>query len=228
MLDELRTVLYPLGFLSALVFGARFILQWVQSEKAKRSTVSPLFWHLSLGGNILLALHGFIQFQFHICLIQACNTVISWRNLDLLQKNKPSQSLTKVIILLAATTVGICGLFFLQNLFFMDETWFRIPLAPWQEEKASHLAFQWHILGICGYILFSSRFWVQWILAEQAKQSYLPLSFWWLSLLGALTSVIYFIRIQDLVSTIGPLLGLLPYIRNLALIYKSNNSVQKA
>lgn len=227
MIEEWRSFLYPLGFLSGIAFGARFIIQWLQSEKEGRSLVSRLFWQLSLIGNVLLVLHSLIQVQFHVCIIQACNGLISWRNLDLMQTKKAAISIKKMALLLVLVCLLVMITFMVQQFFLPShESWFRIPLAPWQTQKGS-LSMTWHLIGFAGYILFSSRFWIQWWFAEQAHKSYLPPSFWWLSLIGAIASSIYFLHIRDLVNLIGPIIGLVPYVRNLMLIYKTRRISQR-
>ncbi|MBA2369123.1 MAG: lipid-A-disaccharide synthase N-terminal domain-containing protein [Candidatus Protochlamydia sp.] len=221
-MEEWRILLYPLGLVSALVFGARFIVQWLQSERQHQSIVPASFWVLSLVGNSLLALHAFIQIQFPICAVQACNGVIAWRNLNLMQPRCSQLSFQTVLFLLGGVLGLTICLFFLQDYLIMrDGNWFRVPVSPWQAGPAHESSLYWHALGMLSYILFSSRFWIQWWLAEKAQASQLPLSFWWISLVGALLSMMYFSHIQDTVNLIGPLVGLIPYIRNLMLIRRS-------
>ncbi|MFZ5508948.1 MAG: lipid-A-disaccharide synthase N-terminal domain-containing protein [Pseudomonadota bacterium] len=44
------------GFLGQALFSARFILQWLKSERLKRSVIPVAFWYLSIaGGGVLLA-----------------------------------------------------------------------------------------------------------------------------------------------------------------------------
>jgi lipid-A-disaccharide synthase-like uncharacterized protein len=43
-----------LGFAAQVLFGSRFLVQWLASERAGKSTVPIAFWFLSLGGGILL------------------------------------------------------------------------------------------------------------------------------------------------------------------------------
>jgi lipid-A-disaccharide synthase-like uncharacterized protein len=44
------------GFMGQVMFSARFLVQWLASEKVQRSIVPEAFWYLSLaGGGILLA-----------------------------------------------------------------------------------------------------------------------------------------------------------------------------
>lgn len=220
MTEQLRELLYPLGFLSALAFSARMLLQWLKSEVKGESLVTPAFWKLSLCGNLLLLTHAFIQAQFHVCLVQACNAVISWRNLNLMQPRAQQITMLRAIfILIAAIAMTVCA-FLLQAHFFSDSVteWFRIPATPWQVNAGKQASFLWHLIGFFGLVLFSSRFWLQWWFAEKHKKSYLGSSFWWCSLAGESLCLIYFLRIGDPVNFIGPAFGLIPYLRNLMLL----------
>jgi lipid-A-disaccharide synthase-like uncharacterized protein len=49
-----------LGFLGQLLFTMRFVVQWIKSERLKRSVVPLAFWYFSLAGGATLfayALH---------------------------------------------------------------------------------------------------------------------------------------------------------------------------
>ena len=76
------------------------------------------------------------------------------------------------------------------------------------------------VLGFAGQVLFFSRFLVQWIRSEQKKQSYIPVSFWYLSLGGGLLLLAYAILRRDPVFIVGQSLGIIVYLRNLALILR--------
>jgi lipid-A-disaccharide synthase len=219
-MEQWRELLYPLGFLSSLAFTLRFLIQWVNSERAKNSVVTASFWRISLAGNLLLLVHSLIQVQFHVCVVQACNAVISWRNLNLMGPPNKQWRLLSVISLLggAIAVSSIC--FAVQGLWIADNEseWFRTPIMPWAPNTHFEASWGWHLAGSLGILLFNSRFWVQWWEAETYRRSYLSTSFWWLSLAGALLSLIYFVRLGDAVNFIGPLFGLIPYARNLMLI----------
>lgn len=221
MHDGWRELLYPLGYIAGLAFGGRFLLQWIASEVQQRSVVTPVFWRLSLVGNLLLLIHAFIQLQFHICFIQTINAVISWRNLNLMQPPNTHLRLRSVVSILTASLIGLTLGFILQGLgsHAGEIVWFRIP-TPSGEQTMISVHTLWHFIGFLGLTLFSCRFWVQWWVAERREISCLNPSFWWLSIIGGLLTLAYFIRIDDPVNVIGPAISLVPYIRNLMLLYK--------
>ena len=76
------------------------------------------------------------------------------------------------------------------------------------------------MLGMLGQVLFFSRFLVQWIASEKKGQSVVPLSFWFLSIGGGFLLLIYALWRKDPVITLGQLVGLFVYVRNLMLIYR--------
>jgi lipid-A-disaccharide synthase-like uncharacterized protein len=79
---------------------------------------------------------------------------------------------------------------------------------------------EWVVLavGFGGQALFSLRFIVQWLASERAHRSVVPVQFWYLSILGGATLLIYAIYRRDPVFIIGQASGLFIYARNLWLI----------
>lgn len=47
-----------LGFVAQAFFTMRFVVQWLASERAKRSVVPIAFWFFSLGGGALLLIYA--------------------------------------------------------------------------------------------------------------------------------------------------------------------------
>lgn len=201
----MREFLYPIGFIASMAFTIRFILQMIASEKRKESTVTPSFWRFSLFGNILMVIHSFIQVQYPFCMIQTCNAVLSWRNLNLMQEKRRSLGFTCLLLCLFPALVSL--LFILQGF-----EWMRSPFST------HSLSITWHTIGFLGGFLFAIRFWIQWWFSEQNKKSTLGKSFWWTSVIGSIISVAYFIQLGDLVNILGYGLGLIPYTRNLMLL----------
>lgn len=77
----------------------------------------------------------------------------------------------------------------------------------------------WLFFGLIGQLLFGMRFLVQWISSEIKKESHIPTGFWYLSIVGGVILLIYAIHIHDPVFILGQSMGLIVYLRNLALIY---------
>ncbi len=76
----------------------------------------------------------------------------------------------------------------------------------------------WIVLGLTGQAAFFSRFLVQWLASEKAGQSYVPMSFWYLSLVGSLILLVYAIHRQEPIFLLGYLPNSVVYIRNIMLI----------
>jgi len=78
----------------------------------------------------------------------------------------------------------------------------------------------WLVVGFGGQGLFFGRWLVQWLRSERDKESTIPLSFWYLSLIGGLITFVYAVHRQDPVFITGQAVGTLVYLRNLVLIHR--------
>lgn len=76
----------------------------------------------------------------------------------------------------------------------------------------------WLAIGFLGQAFFSMRFLIQWIASERKKESVIPISFWFFSIGGGSTLLIYAIYRLDPVFILGQGAGLFVYLRNLYLI----------
>lgn len=83
----------------------------------------------------------------------------------------------------------------------MDHHYFDIPAI-------------WLAFGFLGQAMFSMRFIVQWIASERQKKSVIPAAFWYLSIAGGLTLLVYAIHRRDPVFVLGQATGLFVYLRN--------------
>lgn len=73
-----------LGFVAQALFTMRFVVQWLASEREKRSVVPIAFWFFSLGGGTLLLVYA-IQRQDPVFIAgQAMGLFIYIRNLKLI------------------------------------------------------------------------------------------------------------------------------------------------
>ena len=78
----------------------------------------------------------------------------------------------------------------------------------------------WLAIGFLGQGLFSLRFIVQWLKSERLRRSVVPLAFWYFSLAGGITLLVYSLHRSDPVFIVGQGLGIFIYLRNLWLIYR--------
>ena len=85
----------------------------------------------------------------------------------------------------------------------------------------------WLCIGLVGQTLFMMRFIVQWIYSERHKQSLIPVSFWYFSLIGGLTVLAYGVHKAEPVIILGQLPGTIVYARNLILIRRNTNVSQE-
>ena len=99
-------------------------------------------------------------------------------------------------------------------------SWLRMPF---QENYVL-----WKIIGFTGMTLFFTRFFVQWLYSEKHKESKIPTIFWWQSLLGSVFMLAYSLRQQDSVYIFGYMFTVIPYTRNLILIYRKPRKDAKA
>src|SRR4051812_36962334 len=86
----------------------------------------------------------------------------------------------------------------------------------------------WKIIGFAGIATFGTRFLVQWLYSEKHKESRIPVIFWWQSLFGTILCLAYFLRQQDSVGIAGYCLNVIPYTRNLMLVYRKRRELEPA
>jgi len=77
-----------LGFLAQALFSARFLVQWIASEKAGKSVVPIIFWYISVAGSFLLLLYAIHRRDPVFILGQSTGIFIYGRNLYLIFREK--------------------------------------------------------------------------------------------------------------------------------------------
>jgi lipid-A-disaccharide synthase-like uncharacterized protein len=83
------------GIVAQLLFTARFVVQWIVSEKLGRSVVPVAFWFLSMGGGLMLLVYGIVRREPIIIIGQGMAVFIYLRNLALIFKNRAKASETE-------------------------------------------------------------------------------------------------------------------------------------
>ena len=76
-----------LGFVGQAIFGSRFLVQWLVSEKKGRSVIPLAFWYLSLGGSAMLLIYAIHRVDPVFILGQAFGSFIYIRNLVLIARD---------------------------------------------------------------------------------------------------------------------------------------------
>src|SRR6202008_2804620 len=80
------------GLIAQLFFTARFLVQWIASERAGNSVVPMAFWFCSMGGGLMTLVYGIVKREPVIILGQSMATIIYLRNIMLIWKNRGSSS----------------------------------------------------------------------------------------------------------------------------------------
>jgi lipid-A-disaccharide synthase-like uncharacterized protein len=82
------------GLIAQLLFTARFLVQWISSERAGQSVVPMAFWFFSMAGGMMTLVYGIAKREPVIIIGQSMATVIYVRNIMLILKNRASGSRT--------------------------------------------------------------------------------------------------------------------------------------
>jgi lipid-A-disaccharide synthase-like uncharacterized protein len=81
-----------LGFFAQALFSARFLVQWIASEKVKKSVVPVAFWYFSIAGSVLLLAYAIYRKDPVFILGQSTGFLIYTRNLYLISKEQKRPS----------------------------------------------------------------------------------------------------------------------------------------
>ncbi len=76
-----NTLWLLIGFAGQALFSARFIIQYVKSEKQKKSVVPVSFWYFSLAGGLVLSAYAIHKMDPVFIVGQGVGLFIYFRNL---------------------------------------------------------------------------------------------------------------------------------------------------
>lgn len=80
------------GFVGQAIFMSRFVVQWIASERARRSVVPIAFWYLSLAGAAILLTYA-VYVQDPVFVVgQLFGFIVYIRNLYLIKAHKAAQA----------------------------------------------------------------------------------------------------------------------------------------
>jgi lipid-A-disaccharide synthase-like uncharacterized protein len=80
------------GIVAQLVFTARFLVQWIASERAGQSVIPVAFWMLSIIGGMMTLAYGIQRREAVIIMGQLLAVFIYVRNIMLILKNRRKAS----------------------------------------------------------------------------------------------------------------------------------------
>ena len=70
-----------IGFLGQAFFSARFLVQWIASERRKQSVIPTYFWYFSIGGGVILLIYAIHRRDVVFMVGQAVGLFVYARNL---------------------------------------------------------------------------------------------------------------------------------------------------
>jgi lipid-A-disaccharide synthase-like uncharacterized protein len=77
------------GFLGQALFSARFLVQWIATERRRQSVVPREFWYLSVGGGLVLLAYALHRHDPVFVLGQAAGLFVYARNLYFIHRGRP-------------------------------------------------------------------------------------------------------------------------------------------
>ncbi|MBL8337487.1 MAG: lipid-A-disaccharide synthase N-terminal domain-containing protein [Rhodoferax sp.] len=83
-----------IGLLGQALFSARFIVQWLQSERVKKSVIPSAFWYFSMAGGATLLAYAIHRRDPVFIIGQGTGLIIYFRNLQFLWRDRKSADKT--------------------------------------------------------------------------------------------------------------------------------------
>ena len=87
-MSKVETWILVLGFTGQALFFMRFLVQWIYSEKHKKSVIPVSFWYFSIGGSTLLLAYAIIRKDPVFILGQGMGFLIYFRNLHFIRRER--------------------------------------------------------------------------------------------------------------------------------------------
>ncbi len=85
-MDSNDIIWLSIGLVGQSLFMMRFIVQWIHSERHKKSLIPVSFWYFSLFGGVIVLLYGIHRVDPVIILGQLPGTFVYARNLILIRR----------------------------------------------------------------------------------------------------------------------------------------------
>lgn len=189
------------GWIGNGLYFTRFLLQWISSERSRRSVTPRSFWWLSLGGCLCLGAYVVQSGEFLLLPAYLVNGVIYARNVwvDMHGAGRARIGTERATVLGLVATVLLLG----------------AAIAAPRTGSAGNVG--WVLAALGGQAIWSTRFLLQWWYAEHTGRSHFPAAFWWYSLAGSGFNIAYTAHLGDVTLLASYVLTPLYPIRNLML-----------
>lgn len=76
------------GLFGQFLFSCRWLVQWISSERVKRSVIPMAFWYFSIAGSLTLLAYALYRRDPVFILGHVANSIIYLRNLHLLLRER--------------------------------------------------------------------------------------------------------------------------------------------
>jgi lipid-A-disaccharide synthase-like uncharacterized protein len=91
-LTTTEVLILVIGFTGQAMFFMRFFVQWLYSEKHRRSLIPTAFWYFSLAGSFLLLSYAIIKKDPVFIVGQSTGFIIYTRNLTLIKREQKEKA----------------------------------------------------------------------------------------------------------------------------------------
>ncbi len=80
-----------IGFIGQAMFSARFMVQWIASERARKSVIPRAFWFFSVAGGVVLLAYAVYRRDPVFIVGQGAGLLIYGRNIYFIMREKRTQ-----------------------------------------------------------------------------------------------------------------------------------------
>jgi len=89
-MQDIPTSWLILGLVGQALFSMRFLIQWIYSEKHKKSVIPTAFWYFSLAGGLTLLSYAILRQDPVFIIGQGMGLFVYIRNLMFIRKEQTS------------------------------------------------------------------------------------------------------------------------------------------
>jgi lipid-A-disaccharide synthase-like uncharacterized protein len=209
------------GISAGVIFYSRFYVQWVVSERKRKSVVPDAFWYQSIVGSLMLMVWSFRDQSPLGALSQSLNVVPYSRNVVHIWREKGRLTRTWHIILntapvfIALVALGVVALIW----------WREFEHTQTMTAGEARRNWLWLGIGVAGQALFAGRFLIQWAATEWQRKSVMPTVFWYLSVAASILQIGTYVQRHEWVFAVGLVANLAIYARNIWMIHKGAGPV---